>query len=418
MCVEIDNVQAASCPGQNRGVGGVCNLRKWRFLVGLLALLITPLAMSSEVRDQGRIFQTHDILQLTTGTFSQTITPGTTGQLTSIQLQWNAEIPNPAPTLNLSITSGGNPPDGETLFSENIDPAGYYDNGIFTWHLEDANLFFDAGEQFTFNLSASGLGLVIAASDPPDYQGGALYLDGELLPESWVNDIAFITFVDPAAFREPVEYQVSITNLTKGQTFSPPLLITHTEEFLMFKLAKPASDGLAGLAEGGETEGLIEEVGDALIASVATETPIGPGETVVARISGKPNVDYISVAAMMVPTNDSFIGLSRIKLPVHGWKVRTLQALDAGTENNDQNCAHIPGAHCGGEGFSVQSGGGFVHISGGIHGMGGEGQVDASESQRQLKQPCIFACLRNQVLHSWIICCCCMIGTPGLAPHG
>ena len=258
-------------------------------------LVFTPVAMSAEIRDQGQIFQTHDILQITRGTFSQTITAGITGQLTRLQLQWNAEIPDPAPRLSLSIASGGNAPEGDTLYSETIDPTGYYPDGIFTWYLKDANLFFKAGDKFTLNMSASGLGLVIAASDPPDYPGGELFLDGELLPDSWMNDIAFITFVDPQASGEPVEYQVSITNLTAGQTFSPPLLITHTIDFLVFKMAQPASDGLASLAEGGETEGLIEEVGDALIASVSTDAPIGPGVTVVATISGKPNVDYISM---------------------------------------------------------------------------------------------------------------------------
>jgi Spondin_N len=343
-----------------------------RLASALIALLFTSLASSSEIRDQGQIFYTHDILQITKGTFSQTITAGVTGQLTRVQLQWNAEIPIPAPQLSLSIVSGGNPPNGDTLYSEMIDPTGAYSGGIFTWQLERANLFFEAGEQFTFNLSATGLGLVIAASDPPDYPGGKLYLDGELLPDSWVNDIAFITFVDPEASSEPIEYRVTIKNLTAGQTFSPPLLITHTVEFLLFNLANPASEGLTNLAEAGETEDLVNEVGSALVDTAIADAPLGPGQAVSLTISGHPNVDFITMAAMMLPTNDSFVALNRVKLPVRGWFYRMLQAYDAGTEENDQNCAHIPGAHCGGEGFSVESGEGFVHFSSGVHGAGGE----------------------------------------------
>jgi hypothetical protein len=337
-----------------------------------VALLFTSLAISAGIRDQGQIFNTHDVLQVTRGTFSQTITAGVTGQLTSIQFQWNAGIPIPAPQLSLSIVSGGNPPNGDTFYSESIDPTGDQFDDIFTWNLTDANLFFEAGEQFTFNFSADALGLVIAANDPPGYHGGELYLDGEALPATWVNDIAFITFVDPDAVKGPVEYQVTITNLTAGQTFSPQLLITHTVDFNMFKMAKPASDGLANLAEGGETGGLVNEAAEALIASITTDAPLGPGKTVVATISGKPNINFISMAAMMIPTNDSFVALKRMKLPVSGAVTRVLQAFDAGTEENDQNCAHIPGAHCGGEGFSVESGEGFVHISDGVHGTGGE----------------------------------------------
>lgn len=346
--------------------------RKTVASVGIIALLLTAPAISGELRDQGQIFSTHDILQLTTGTYSQTITAGISGGLTRIQFQWNAPIPFPAPGLTLEIMSGGDPSSGKTLFTETIYPTGEYDNGVFTWHLDEAGLFFEAGEQFIFNLTADGLGLVIAASDPPDYPGGELYLDGELLPESWVNDLAFITFVDPDVSGDPVDYRVTITNLTSGQTFSPQLLITHTPDFVMFRLAEPASEGLASLAEGGETEGLIEEVGEALIDSVVTDGPLGPGETVVVTITGKPQVDFISMAAMMVPTNDSFVALNRMRLPRRGWAVHMLRTYDSGTEINDQNCAHIPGARCGGEGFSVESGEGFVHISDGMHGDGGK----------------------------------------------
>ena len=77
-----------------------------------------------------------------------------------------------------------------------------------------------SGEQFTFNFAADTFGLVIAANDPPGYPGGGLFLDGELLPQSWVNDIAFITFVDPDASQGPVKYEVTISNLTAGQTFT------------------------------------------------------------------------------------------------------------------------------------------------------------------------------------------------------
>jgi hypothetical protein len=343
-----------------------------RLLGGLLIFLLNSVAISAEIHDQGEIFETHDILQLTTDTFSQTITTGVTGQLTRIQLQWNADVPQPSPQLSLSIATGGNPPNGTELFSEGIDLVSYLSGAIFSWDLREANLFFDAGEKFTLNLSSNGLGLVIAANDPPGYPGGELFLDGEVLPESWVNDIAFMTFVDPEAMRSPVEYQVTITNLTAGQTFTPQLLITHTGGYRIFRMAEPASEGLANLAEGGQTSVLVDEVGDALIDSVVTEKPLGPGETIVASIKGKPKVNFVSMAAMMIPSNDSFVGLNHLKLPVDGAVVHTLRAFDAGTEDNDQNCAHIPGAHCGGEGFSVESGEGFVHISDGIHGAGGK----------------------------------------------
>ncbi len=358
---------------RKQSVSGNClksNMMSWLVLV-FIVLFFSSMTTAAELRDQGRIFQTGDILQITKGTFSQTITTGIDGQLTRIQLQWNADVPNPAPQLTLSISSGGDPGAGDVLFSETIDPTGSYDSEIFTWELKDADLFFDAGEQFTFNFAADTFGLVIAANDPPGYPGGELFLDGELLPQSWVNDIAFITFVDPDASQGPVKYEVTISNLTAGQTFTPQLILTHQEDFLMFQLTSPASEGLESLAEGGEISGLINEVGEALVDSTTIDEPLGPGQSASAMITGKPNSDFISVGAMMLPTNDSFIALNRTRLPKRGAVVRKLQAYDAGTETNDESCAHIPGPYCGGEGFSAESGEGFVHVSDGIHGLGG-----------------------------------------------
>lgn len=338
---------------------------------GFVALLLPAIAWTAERHDQGHIFSTGDILQITRGTFSQTITAGVSGQLVRLEFQWNDDIPFPAPNLFLSIESGGIPGRGDTLYTETIDPTGEENSGVYSWDVRDARLFFEAGEQFTFNLSADALGLVIAANDPPGYPGGALYLDGELLPDSWVNDIAFITYVDPDAVKGPIEYEIKLTNLTAGQTFAPGLFMTHAQDFYLYRLAKPASDGLASLAESGMSDGLLAEAGASLVDSALATAPLGPGEVMTVNILGKPGLDMISMAAMMLPTNDSFVALHRLKLPERGAATRTLRAYDAGTEHNDESCAHIPGAYCGGEGHSPAGGEGFVHISDGVHGIGG-----------------------------------------------
>ena len=52
---------------------------------------------------------------------------------------------------------------------------------------------------------------------------------------------------------------------------------------------------------------------------------------------------YVSLAAMLIPTNDTFVG-ARVELPATP-AVRTVYAYayDAGTEVNDETCASIPG---------------------------------------------------------------------------
>ena len=38
------------------------------------------------------------------------------------------------------------------------------------------------------------------------------------------------------------DFEVTITNLTPGQTFTPQLVVTHTAGFRMFRLGDPASE--------------------------------------------------------------------------------------------------------------------------------------------------------------------------------
>ena len=104
-------------------------------------------------RDQGQIFQTGGTVLLTTETLSQSITAGISGQLTSIQIQFNANISASGTLLNFSIVAGGNPPAGGALYSEELILEPIASSDLFTWDLTDANLFFDAGDRFTFTLS-------------------------------------------------------------------------------------------------------------------------------------------------------------------------------------------------------------------------------------------------------------------------
>ena len=48
-------------------------------------------------------------------------------------------------------------------------------------------------------------------------------------------------------------YEVTITNITRGQIISPPIVISHNEDFQLFSLGHPAPTGLAELAEDGMT---------------------------------------------------------------------------------------------------------------------------------------------------------------------
>ncbi|MEO1035347.1 MAG: spondin domain-containing protein [Pseudomonadota bacterium] len=184
-----------------------------------------------------------------------------------------------------------------------------------------------------------------------------------------------------AADRLPT-FEVTVTNITRGQTFTPILVTTHSPSIALFELGAPASDELEFLAEDGGTGPfvtLLEGAGRAVSDVTAGDGLLAPGQSITFAIEGNPWRDVLSVAAMLIPTNDTFFAIDSVRLPGYGGS-RTYFApgYDAGTEFNDQSCANMPGPRCGGEGLSAAAGEGdegFVYIGNGFH---DRGSVDAN----------------------------------------
>ncbi len=174
-------------------------------------------------------------------------------------------------------------------------------------------------------------------------------------------------------------FEVEVVNLTPGQQFTPLLVATHSPSISFFTRGQPASAGLATLAE----EGNVMPLAEALTATgKVTDADVGtgltdPGKTVKFMVDGDPSRDKLSLASMLIPTNDAFVALSNASLPKTCGKTVSynINAYDAGSEANDELCASIPGpnfAECNGPGggASPAGGEGFVHIHNGVHGVG------------------------------------------------
>jgi hypothetical protein len=169
------------------------------------------------------------------------------------------------------------------------------------------------------------------------------------------------------------KYEVTVTNLTRGQSFTPILIATHKEGVKLFTPGSASSDELAILAEGGDTVPLSAMLlSNEKVKDVATSVGLlEPGETVTIEIPSGEGFNYISMAAMLIPTNDGFFALNGVSASIGNKKVMYLSpAYDAGSELNDEDCLNIPGPVCGGEGFNSADGEGYVHIHAGIHGIG------------------------------------------------
>jgi hypothetical protein len=91
------------------------------------------------------------------------------------------------------------------------------------------------------------------------------------------------------AFAKDSQYEVTITNLTRGQSFTPILVASHREGVSLFKLGDPASDELAALAEGGDVGPLtmILEADSRVIDVQNSGGLLAPGDSVTVLIDAK-----------------------------------------------------------------------------------------------------------------------------------
>jgi hypothetical protein len=168
------------------------------------------------------------------------------------------------------------------------------------------------------------------------------------------------------------EYEVKITNLTRGQIMSPVVVISH--EFIkdpLFVLGSPASNELTMVAEDAMTDELVAAFqGDERIKDIQTITgqngPILPGETASIMVPA----GYISVVSMLVTTNDAFFALNGVSGPENGSVIYLAPAYDAGSEANNEDGDFIPGPPFGNAGIrATENAEGYVHIHAGIHGI-------------------------------------------------
>lgn len=176
-------------------------------------------------------------------------------------------------------------------------------------------------------------------------------------------------------FAQNNRFEVTVTNLTRAQQFTPILVASHKEGVTLFELGSPASQELEIVAE----DGAVGPLKNLLLANpdVKDVTDSGAllpaGSSVTLVVATGAGFDHVSVVAMLIPTNDGFFAVNGAEGP-QGNKTLTLfsPAYDAGTEANDELCASIPGPPCFGEGFNASRAGaeGFVHIHEGIHGVG------------------------------------------------
>lgn len=184
--------------------------------------------------------------------------------------------------------------------------------------------------------------------------------------------ILILTPTSKASYSDQVQtYKVTITNITRGQIISPPLVISHSRNFRLFTLGEEAMHGLDRLAEDAQAADLTAYL--ATQASVfdfkVGAGAIMPGDSISVEIKSKRGFRFLSMAGMLVTTNDAFFAARGVRVPLFGDVVEEADAYDAGSERNSEDCDYIPGPPCNnGDVRDTAGAEGYVHIHAGIHG--------------------------------------------------
>lgn len=153
-----------------------------------------------------------------------------------------------------------------------------------------------------------------------------------------------------ATIHKALKYEVTIENMAEGQPLSPPVAATHRKTASLFQVGSLASAEVEAIAENGDASGaaaLLSSLGQTS-AVVSVGVPLTPAGTAVGdftdsvtfEIWARPG-DRLSLATMLICSNDGITGLDRGQLPYHGSTTTYLNAYDAGTEDNTELSADI-----------------------------------------------------------------------------
>lgn len=130
-----------------------------------------------------------------------------------------------------------------------------------------------------------------------------------------------------------MHYRVTIDNLSE-QSFLPNVAFTHDSDLRMYKKQRTASVGLDVIDDNGNQQSSMfdhlykhRHVTEVIDIGV----PLAPKESMTFSITARPG-NRLSLASMVVCTNNGFTGLNRARLPKRGAEILWAAGMEANTE--------------------------------------------------------------------------------------
>jgi hypothetical protein len=149
-------------------------------------------------------------------------------------------------------------------------------------------------------------------------------------------------------------FEVTFTDLTSGQPLTPAVAATHRGRNELFRVGDAASFELKEIAENGFNRPMLDRLGaDGDVSDVVEASgplvPAGsPGDVMFDQsttfpITADRGARRLSLAAMLICTNDGFTGVNSLRLPRSVGDSLTVEtmAYDAGTEANTEDFADM-----------------------------------------------------------------------------
>jgi Spondin_N len=150
-------------------------------------------------------------------------------------------------------------------------------------------------------------------------------------------------------------FEVTFTDLTSGQPLTPAVAATHRGKDELFRVGRAASFGLKEIAENGNNAPMLNRLAADRDVSDVVEAPGGPlvpagspgdamfGQSTTFSIDADRGARFLSLASMLICTNDGFTGVNSLRLPRRVGDSVTVETLgyDAGTEANTEDFADM-----------------------------------------------------------------------------
>lgn len=157
-------------------------------------------------------------------------------------------------------------------------------------------------------------------------------------------------FATPASAGHVATYEVTIINLAASQPISPPVVVTHSSDASFFRVGSAASAGIVAIAENGDPSVAVADLSgaDGITDVVNVGQPLTLAGTTFGDFTDSVTVEIsavrgnvLSLAGMLICTNDGFAGVNGVALPRRGSATYYASGYDAGSEHNTELSADI-----------------------------------------------------------------------------